>query len=64
MDAPDLPAMLLAYSDEKAAALLDVKRGVVRGLVDTGQLRTIAVGRHKKIPHVELERYIREQLET
>lgn len=62
MSAP-APAHLLAYSDEKAAELLDVGRGTVRTLRESGKLRAVKVGGTKRIPHSELERYIREQLD-
>lgn len=64
MDTATSPPVRLAYSDEKAAELLDVGRGTVRNLITAGKLRTIQIGRHVKVPHSELERYIREQLDT
>lgn len=62
MDTAIPTQVLLAYSDERAAALLDVGKGTVRTLRESGKLRAVKVGGALRIPHSELERYIRDQL--
>lgn len=64
MDTATAPAVLLAYSDERAAELCDVTPGVIRTMRESGKLRAVPFGRSLRIPHSELEDYIREQLDT
>lgn len=64
MDTTTSPPVRLAYSYEEAGAQLSISRGTVVDLVTAEKLRVIKVGARRLIPHSELERYIREQLDT
>ena len=51
-------ALLLRVGD--AAAILSVGRTTVYGLIASGQLRPVHVGRSMRISRTEIERFIRE----
>ena len=48
----------LAYSPAAAAEALDICRAQVYRLIQAGELRTINIGRSRRIPRSELERLV------
>ncbi len=59
-DTAPMPPLALSYVD--AGRLLDVSESTVKRLVVAGQLRAIDVGRSRRVPVSEVERYIARQL--
>lgn len=51
-------AASLAYSLDRAAALIDVSRRSLYRLMDSGELRTVKLGGRRLVPAHELERLI------
>lgn len=49
----------LAYSLDRAAALIDLSRRSLYRLIDSGELRTVKLGRRRLVPAHELERLVR-----
>jgi len=58
------PLPKLAYSPEEAALVIGVCRDTVYRLLKRGLLRSSSALRHKVIPHVEIERFLKSTLET
>jgi excisionase family DNA binding protein len=54
----------LAYSPEEAAQVLGVCRDTIYRLLKRGLLRSSSALRHKVIPHVEIERFLKATLEV
>jgi excisionase family DNA binding protein len=52
----------LAYSPAEAAVILGVCRDSVYRLIKRGLLRSSSAFRHKVIPHVEIERFLKSTL--
>ena len=48
----------LAYSLERAAALVDLSRRSLYRLIDSGELRTVKVGGRRLVPAQELARLV------
>ncbi|MFM7535382.1 MAG: helix-turn-helix domain-containing protein [Acidimicrobiales bacterium] len=46
----------------EAASFLAISRSTVYVLLDSGALRSVHVGRARRVPIVELERFVRERL--
>jgi excisionase family DNA binding protein len=58
------PLPKLAYSPEEAALVIGVCRDTVYRLLKRGLLRSSSALRHKVIPHVEIERFLKSTLEA
>jgi hypothetical protein len=58
-----IPQGRLAYSMRETAAILGVSYITVHRLLKRGLLRSCGVLRHKLIPVVEIERFLRETME-
>ena len=54
------PAILLR--PEEAARMLRVSRSAIYGLIASGELRSITIGRRRRIPPKALEDYVARQL--
>jgi excisionase family DNA binding protein len=52
----------LAYSPEEAAQVLGICRDTVYRLLKRGLIKSSSALRHKLIPHVEIERFLRSTL--
>ena len=52
-----VPSSPLAYSVASVARMLDMSDSGVRGLIDSGDIRAIRLGRAVRIPASELARY-------
>jgi excisionase family DNA binding protein len=48
----------LLYTPEHAAAQLDIGRTHIYGLIARGELRSVKVGRNRRIPAAALEEYV------
>ena len=55
---PDLRLVTL----REAAAYLSVSRGALYGLLGSGQLSSVHIGRSRRIAMVELRRFVRDRL--
>jgi excisionase family DNA binding protein len=55
---PDLRLVTLP----QAAAYLSVSRGALYGLLGSGQLSSVHIGRSRRIAMVELRRFVRDRL--
>jgi excisionase family DNA binding protein len=55
---PDLSAPVLAVPPAEAARLLGLSRPMIYKLICSGQLRTVTIGRARRVPVAELERLI------
>ena len=54
----------LLLRPEEAAALTGLGRTTIYELMRSGELRSINVGRARRIPRVELERWVSERMEA
>lgn len=52
------PAEQLLYRPEAAAHVLDVGRSTVFELIAEGQLKSVKIGRCRRIPHTALVDYV------
>lgn len=48
---------------EESAAVLNVSRARLFDLIGSGQIRSLKIGRSRRIPRSELERWVETQLE-
>jgi excisionase family DNA binding protein len=48
----------LLYTPEHAAAQLDIGRTHIYGLIARGELRSVKVGRNRRIPAAALQEYV------
>ena len=55
---PEPPAPVLAVPPAEAARLLGLSRPMIYKLICSGQLRTVTIGRARRVPVAELERLI------
>ncbi|MEU0468932.1 helix-turn-helix domain-containing protein [Amycolatopsis sp. NPDC006131] len=58
---PERDQEKLAYRMEKVAELLDVSYWTIRGLIRSGRLAHIKVGKYNLVPHTEIERFLEDQ---
>lgn len=54
---PD-PLDRLAYKPQAAADALDISRAQLYRLIAAGAIRTVTIGRSRRIPRAELERIV------
>lgn len=54
----------LLYTPEHAAAQLDIGRTHVYGLIARGELRSVKVGRNRRIPAAALQEYVQKLMHT
>lgn len=55
-----MPPLALSYAD--AGRLIDVSESTIKRLVAAGELCAIDVGRSRRVPVSEVERYVARQL--
>lgn len=55
-DQPKAPSEPLLYSVRSAAARLSVGQSTLWAMIAAGKLKTVRLGRSRRIPHSELER--------
>lgn len=54
----------LLYTPEHAAAQLDIGRTHIYGLIARGELRSVKVGRNRRIPAAALQEYVHNLMRT
>lgn len=52
----------ILYRAEEAAELMSLSRTAVFGLIKTGDLRTVKIGKRRRIPRKSIEDYVTRQL--
>ncbi len=60
--APKPPAPKMLYRPEEAAVIMSLSRTAVFGLIKSGDLEAIKIGRRRRIPRSSIEDYVARQL--
>jgi excisionase family DNA binding protein len=54
----------LLYTPEHAAAQLDIGRTHIYGLIARGELRSVKVGRNRRVPAAALQEYVQKLMQA